>query len=96
MDEPFRGARRHDAAGALRRDPAHHPVDRTTVVFVTLTLKKQSILAIVWSRSIPIRPHRTGVQVDLPKPRNQLTTRESPAFLRLRRALFDFIREGEA
>jgi NitT/TauT family transport system ATP-binding protein len=35
-------------------------------------------------------------EVDLPKPRNQLTTRESPAFLRLRRALFDFIREGEA
>jgi len=33
--------------------------------------------------------------VTLPRPRNQLTTRESPEFLRLRRAIFDFVREGE-
>jgi NitT/TauT family transport system ATP-binding protein len=33
--------------------------------------------------------------VHLPSPRNQLTTREHPEFLRLRRELFDFIREGE-
>ena len=35
-------------------------------------------------------------EVDLPRPRHQLTTRESPGFLRLRRAIFDFVREGEA
>ena len=33
--------------------------------------------------------------VSLPSPRDQLTTREHPEFLRLRRELFDFIREGE-
>jgi NitT/TauT family transport system ATP-binding protein len=32
----------------------------------------------------------------LPRPRNQLTTREDPEFLRLRRILFDFIRTAEA
>ena len=31
----------------------------------------------------------------LPRPRDQLTTRELPAFLKLRRALFDFVQEHE-
>ena len=33
--------------------------------------------------------------VDLPRPRDQLTTREHPDFLRLRRELFDFIKASE-
>ena len=36
------------------------------------------------------------VPVRLPRPRSQLETREEPEFLRLRRELFDFIRESEA
>jgi NitT/TauT family transport system ATP-binding protein len=34
--------------------------------------------------------------VNLPRPRDQLTSRETPEFLRLRRELFDFIKEAEA
>ena len=43
------------------------------------------------------RPGRIGIElrVDLPRPRNQLETREMPEFLRLRRALFDFIERAE-
>ena len=36
------------------------------------------------------------VKIDLPRPRDQLTTRENPEFLRLRRELFDFIKASEA
>jgi len=35
------------------------------------------------------------LNVKLPRPRDQLATRENPEFLRLRRALFDFIKEAE-
>jgi NitT/TauT family transport system ATP-binding protein len=35
------------------------------------------------------------VDVNLPRDRNQLTTREDPEFLRLRRQLFDFIKATE-
>ena len=35
------------------------------------------------------------IDVGLQRPRNQLATRENPEFLRLRRALFDFVREGQ-
>ncbi len=43
-------------------------------------------------------PGRIGIElkIDLPRPRDQLTTRENPEFLRLRRALFDFIKASEA
>jgi NitT/TauT family transport system ATP-binding protein len=42
-------------------------------------------------------PGRIGAtfQVDLPRPRDQLSTREQPEFLRLRRELFDFIKDAE-
>jgi NitT/TauT family transport system ATP-binding protein len=33
--------------------------------------------------------------IDLPRPRDQLTTRERPEFLKLRRELFDVIKEVE-
>jgi NitT/TauT family transport system ATP-binding protein len=43
-------------------------------------------------------PGRIGIEVkvDLPRPRDQLTTREDPEFLRLRRELFDFIKFAES
>jgi NitT/TauT family transport system ATP-binding protein len=42
-------------------------------------------------------PGRIGidVKVGLPRPRDQLATREDPEFLRLRRELFDFIKATE-
>ena len=42
-------------------------------------------------------PGRIGQEQEvlLPRPRNQLETREMPEFLRLRRELFDFIRKAE-
>ncbi|MBW8855552.1 MAG: ABC transporter ATP-binding protein, partial [Bradyrhizobium sp.] len=42
-------------------------------------------------------PGRIGIEfdVDLPRPRDQLATREHPEFLRLRRQLFDFIKATE-
>ena len=43
-------------------------------------------------------PGRVAVDVPvrLPRPRHQITTRESPEFLRLRRELHDFIESGHA
>jgi NitT/TauT family transport system ATP-binding protein len=43
------------------------------------------------------KPGRIGTlaKVGLPRPRSQLETREMPEFLRLRRALFDFIQKAE-
>ena len=42
-------------------------------------------------------PGRIGIElkVDLPRPRDQVATRESPEFLALRRALYDFIHTAE-
>ena len=34
------------------------------------------------------------IAVDIPRPRDQLTTKEHPEFLRLRRELFAFIAQG--
>jgi NitT/TauT family transport system ATP-binding protein len=42
-------------------------------------------------------PGRVGldIAIDLPRPRNQVLTRESPEFLKLRRTLYDFIHASE-
>ena len=97
MDEPF------GALDAMTRQALQDEIlriiqaSRTTVVFVTHDLEEAIYLG---DRVVALYPNPGRIaqvfDVDLPKPRNQLTTRESPAFLRLRRALFDFIREGEA
>jgi len=43
-------------------------------------------------------PGQVGLAFDvqLPRPRHQLSTREDPEFLRLRRELFDFIKAAES
>ena len=97
MDEPF------GALDAMTRQALQDEIlriiqsSRTTVVFVTHDLEEAIYLG---DRVVALYPNPGRIaqvfEVELPKPRNQLTTRESPAFLRLRRALFDFIREGEA
>ena len=68
-----------------------------TVIFVTHDLEEAIYLG---DRVIGLLPHpgRIGIElnIDLPRPRDQLTTREQPEFLRLRRELFDFIKASEA
>jgi len=70
--------------------------DRPTLLLVTHDLEEAIYLG---DRVIGLLPHpgRIGISVaiGLPRPRDQLTTREAPEFLRLRRQLFDFIKEAE-
>nr|WP_234934176.1 ABC transporter ATP-binding protein [Agrobacterium vitis] len=96
MDEPF---------GALDAMTRQHLQDEVlslvaqsgaTVFFVTHDLEEAIYLG---DRVIGLLPYpgRTAlsINVDLPRPRNQLTTRELPQFLHMRRQLFDFIAEAE-
>jgi NitT/TauT family transport system ATP-binding protein len=96
MDEPF------GALDAMTRQALQDEilriiqVSRTTVLFVTHDLEEAIYLG---DRVVALYPNPGRVaqvfDVHLPTPRNQLTTREHPEFLRLRRELFDFVREGE-
>jgi len=97
MDEPF------GALDAMTRQSLQDEVlgivaaSGATVIFVTHDLEEAIYLG---DRVIGLLPHpgRIGLdlEVDLPRPRDQLTTREDPQFLRLRRELFDFIKASEA
>jgi NitT/TauT family transport system ATP-binding protein len=96
MDEPF------GALDAMTRQVLQDEVLRiadsgnTSVFFVTHDLEEAIYLG---DRVVALRPNPGRVaevfDVRLPRPRNQLSTREDPEFLRLRRALFDFIQENE-
>ena len=96
MDEPF------GALDALTRQALQDEVlsiaARTgaTVLFITHDLEEAIYLG---DRVIAMRPNPgrldVSFDVDLPWPRDQLTTRERPEFLKLRRELFDFIKEVE-
>jgi len=97
MDEPF------GALDAMTRQGLQDEMlsivaeTGTTVFFVTHDLEEAVYLG---DRVIGLLPNpgRIGIdlKVDLPRPRNQLETREMPEFLRLRRTLFDFIEKAEA
>jgi NitT/TauT family transport system ATP-binding protein len=97
MDEPF------GALDAMTRQELQDEilalVARTgaTAFFVTHDLEEAIYLG---DRVVGLLSHpgRVGISVDvnLERPRHQLTTREDPEFLRLRRQLFDFIKEAEA
>jgi NitT/TauT family transport system ATP-binding protein len=96
MDEPF------GALDAMTRQGLQDEVlslvaaSGATVLFVTHDLEEAIYLG---DRVIGLLAHpgRIGIEVkvDLPRPRDQLTTREHPEFLRLRRELFDFIKMAE-
>ena len=70
--------------------------EKATALFVTHDLEEAIYLG---DRVVALYPNPGRVaqifDVALPRPRDQLTTRESPQFLSLRRQLFDFVREGE-
>jgi len=96
MDEPF------GALDAMTRQSLQDEilkliaVSRTTVLFVTHDLEEAIYLG---DRVVALYPNPGRVaqvfDVKLPSPRDQLTTREHPEFLRLRREIFDFVREVE-
>ncbi len=100
MDEPF------GALDAMTRQTLQDKMleiaraTKATIFFVTHDLEEAAYLG---DRVIGLKPQpgRIGIElkVDLPRPRDQVTTREAPEFLRLRHKLYDFIhasRKGEA
>jgi NitT/TauT family transport system ATP-binding protein len=97
MDEPF-GSLDAMTRQALQDEIARLcKAERQTVIFVTHDLEEAIYLG---DRVIGLLPNpgRIGIEleIDLPRPRDQLATRENPEFLRLRRELFDFIKASEA
>ena len=95
MDEPF------GALDAMTRQSLQDEVlgiaaaTGATVFFVTHDLEEAVYLG---DRVIGLLPHpgRIGIEAPVPlaRPRDQLTTREDPEFLRLRRTLFDFTKRA--
>lgn len=96
MDEPF------GALDAMTRkslqDEILSIVERTekTMFFVTHELEEAIYMGDRVLGLLP-RPGRLAKEfhVDLPRPRNQLTTPEHPSFVRLRRELYEFIYSAE-
>lgn len=96
MDEPF------GALDAMTRESLQDEVSRLvreqglTVLFVTHDLEEAIYLS---DRVIALRTDPTKdkpslaamVNVKIPRPRNQLLTKEDPEFLRLRRELYGFL-----
>jgi len=97
MDEPF------GALDAMTRQDLQDEMlaiaraTGATILFVTHDLEEAIYLG---DRVIGLAPNpgRIGIEieVDLPRPRDQVATRESPEFLALRRKLYDFIHNAEA
>jgi NitT/TauT family transport system ATP-binding protein len=92
MDEPF-GALDAMTKGSLQ-DELQRVQKRTgaTVVFVTHDIDEAVYLSdriVVLEGSPATIAHR--FDVDLPRPRHQLATKELPAFLKLRRSVYDAI-----
>lgn len=96
MDEPF------GALDAMTRQTLQDEMldiarsTGATIFFVTHDLEEAIYLG---DRVIGLKAHpgRVGLEigVELPRPRNQVTTREAPEFLRLRHKLYDFIYTSE-
>jgi NitT/TauT family transport system ATP-binding protein len=96
MDEPF------GALDAMTRQTLQDQIldiaraTSATIFFVTHDLEEAIYLG---DRVIGLMPHpgRIGldVAIELPGPHNQVSTRESPEFLKLRRTLYDFIHASE-
>ena len=97
MDEPF------GALDAMTRQTLQDEMlrlvreTRTTVLFITHDLEEAIYLSdkIIALRANPGEGSSLArtFAVDLPRPRDQLSTREEPEFLRLRRQAFDYLLE---
>jgi NitT/TauT family transport system ATP-binding protein len=96
MDEPFGALDAMTRQGLQDEVLALVGASGATVLFVTHDLEEAIYLG---DRVVGLLPHpgRIGIElkVDLQRPRDQLTTREDPEFLKLRRELFDFIKASE-
>ena len=96
MDEPFGALDAMTRQGLQDEVLALVRASDATVVFVTHDLEEAIYLG---DRVVGLLAHpgRIGIElkIDLPRPRDQLTTRENPEFLALRRELFDFIKASE-
>ena len=99
MDEPF------GALDALTRQGLQDELARLvrdeglTVLFVTHDLEEAIYLGdrviALQANPGPDRPSLARmIDVQIPRPRDQLTTKEHPEFLRLRRELFSFIEQS--
>ena len=99
MDEPF------GALDALTRQSLQDEVarlvqdERLTVIFVTHDLEEAIYLGdrviVLQANPTPTRPSIAKMlEVDLPRPRDQLTTKEHPEFISLRHELFAFLEHG--
>ena len=99
MDEPF------GALDAMTRQALQDEVAKlveesgTTVMFITHDLEEAIYLGdrVIALRANPGHSRSSlaqSIEVPLPRPRDQLLTRENAEFLRLRRELFDFIQEN--
>jgi len=97
MDEPF------GALDAMTRQSLQDEMLQlvreagTTVLFITHDLEEAIYLGdtVLALRANPGEASSLArsFEVGLPRPRNQLTTREDPEFLRLRRLAFDYLQE---
>ena len=96
MDEPFGALDAMTRQGLQDEVLALVAASGASVIFVTHDLDEAIYLG---DRVIGLLPHpgRIGIELEvkLPRPRDQLSTREQPEFLRLRRQLFDFIKATE-
>lgn len=100
MDEPF------GALDAMTRQTLQDEMlrlvreTRTTVLFITHDLEEAIYLSdkIIALRANPGEGSSLArtFAVGLPRPRDQLSTREEPEFLRLRRQAFDYLLEPHA
>ena len=95
MDEPFGALDAMTKASLQDELQRVHAQRRPTVAFVTHDIDEAVYLSdrILILGGSPATITRELV-VDLPRPRDQLLTRELPAFLRLRRAVYDEIVGG--
>ncbi len=96
MDEPF-GALDAMTRQTLQDEVLALVAERgVTVFFVTHDLEEAAYLGDMVVGLLP-RPGRVArhFTVDLPRPRDQLATRESREFLHLRRSLFDFMHAAD-
>ena len=97
MDEPF------GALDAMTRQSLQDEMLQlvreagTTVLFITHDLEEAIYLGdtVLALRANPGEESSLArsFQISLPRPRDQLTTREDPEFLRLRRLAFDYLQE---
>jgi NitT/TauT family transport system ATP-binding protein len=96
MDEPFGSLDAITKAQLQDQLQMLHSVTGATVVFVTHDIEEAIYLSdrMLVLAGTPGRLHESHT-VDLPRPRNQLTTREHPTFLGLRHKVFQAISGGE-